>query len=732
MHSNRARKLLVALLLLGGVTLVGVGIRPAPAQTAPQAAPLSQAAPASLEARAALTPTHPYTPTLQFLAAAGGEGGDILASGGYAYVGDGVQLSIYDVSNPSTPQRVRRMGLRGAICQMELVDNLLYVAARFGGLRIYEVSDPAQPRLLGTAAEGHTTCPFTVAGGMAYVFDRFKLQAIDVSNPAAPVLRGTVGIYLDIINSGSISSVGNTVYAGYNVVDASDPDQLQVTLTVSGTWITVQDMLAVADGVDCFKGSCWGGLFFYDLSDPAHPQLSGGYPLGAETEFVQVDGDLLIYSHHSQTGILDISQPNAPVLLSTVPGKAFEKDGDWLYISSDAYVDPIAVGGFNVMDISNPAQPELVGSYANPNFIYGYARSGEMAFLRTVVPFRDYHELQIIDVTHPSNPYMVSNSYERDLFSVKETYVEEERADVLADTPFFHALDYRNAAAPDILGSHKVSELGVSYLSVVGNYAYMNGGGQLKIIDLHDPTQPTIVQTYGGNEGEPWWAAPLKILENQMGYVIVAGSDGYSSNLQIMQFDPPAPPVVYSVHTSPPNEYISALDGDENRVFIVRTSGAVELLDTSNPYSPTVTGYYSSTPHLQPPIMRQAGDLLLLSGDGGVEIVDFSNPLSPTQANQIAIPLEIHDIQVDGGWAYIAVDDYWSEYWEDYATKGPGVLVYDIHDPYNPTLLGIYPSKARHIQIADGLMYVSADGDGLQVVGLWQPSVFLPQILRSP
>ena len=175
MHSNRARKLLVALLLLGGVTLVGVGIRHAPAQTAPQAAPLSQEAPASLEARAALTPTHPYTPTLQFLAAAGGEGGDILATQGYAYVGDGVQLSIFDVTNPSAPQRVRRMGLRGAICQMELVDNLLYVAARFGGLRIYEVSDPAHPRLLGMAAEGHTTCPFTVAGGMAYAYDRFNV-----------------------------------------------------------------------------------------------------------------------------------------------------------------------------------------------------------------------------------------------------------------------------------------------------------------------------------------------------------------------------------------------------------------------------------------------------------------------------------------------------------------------------------------------------------------------------
>lgn len=54
--------------------------------------------------------------------------------------------------------------------------------------------------------------------------------------------------------------------------------------------------------------------------------------------------------------------------------------------------------------------------------------------------------------------------------------------------------------------------------------------------------------------------------------------------------------------------------------------------------------------------------------------------------------------------------------------------VYDIHAPYHPTLLGIYPSKARKVQIADGVAYISADGDGLQVVRLWQTSIFLPQI----
>ena len=29
-------------------------------------------------------------------------------------------------------------------------------------------------------------------------------------------------------------------------------------------------------------------------------------------------------------------------------------------------------------------------------------------------------------------------------------------------------------------------------------------------------------------------------------------------------------------------------------------------------------------------------------------------------------------------------------------------------------------------------MYLSAEGDGLQVVGLWQPSMFLPQIFEEP
>ena len=725
MHTNRARKLLVALLLLGGVALLGVGIRHAPAQSSPaiQAPPAAQLPPAavlaSLEARAASTP-NPYAPTLQFLAAAGGEDGDILASGGYAYVGDGVQLSIFDVSNPAAPQRVKRMGLRGSICQMKLVDNLLYVAASFGGLRIYDVSDPAHPRLLGTAAEGHTPCPFTVAGGMAYAYEWFNVWAMDVSNPAAPFLRDSVDLERGVAPPGSIFAAGNTVFASNSVVNASDPDQLQVTRTITGTWVAVEDELAVADGVECIKGGCWGGLFFYDISDPANPQPIGGYPLGSETDFAQVDGDLLVSSNDYQTTLLDIAQPEAPVYLSTISEKAFEKIGNLLYISRDIYeADPSVRNGIDVMDISEPTQPELVGSYATPNYIHGYARAGELVFLRTVVPYGNYHELQIIDATYPSNPYMIGRSYSKDLFSVSETLVQGERAYVLSN--MFHVVDYRNASASQILGSFTVSDLFIHDLSVVGDYAYLSGQGRIKILDVHDPTQPILAQTYGGNPGQPGWASPAKILENRMGYVVVYAEGTLDYNLQVVQFNPPAPPAVYSIYDGPIEYEIYALDGDEQRVYLVYWNGVVELVDTSNPYSPTLTSSYSSTLHAY--ILRQAGDLVLLGASEKVAIVDFSNPLSPTLASTLEMPTSIYDIQVDGDWAYIATSDY--------ELPENGVTVYDIHDPYNPTLLGTYPSLARHIQIDGGLMYLSADDDGLQVVGLWEPSAFLPQILRG-
>jgi hypothetical protein len=718
MHTIRARQLFLALMVLGGITMVGFAVFYTSAQVAqssPPQAPILPVMQPFLATGTALTSTHPYTPTLQFITAAGGEGGDIVSGDGYVYVGDGVQLSVFDVSNPSAPQRVSRMGLRGAICQMELVEKRLYVAARFGGLRIYDMSDPAQPRLLGTAAEGHTTCPFTLAGGMAYAFEWFKVWAIDVSNPAAPFPRDDVNLENGTYPYGGIFSAGNTVFVGNSVVNASNPDQLQLTLTVTGTWIVVQDELAIANGNQCGKG-CWGGLVFYDISDPANPQPIGGYPLGMETDFAVVDGDLLICSSYFQTTLLDIDQPDAPVYLSTVPGKAYEKDGKWLYISRDPHADPTGENGLNVIDIGKPTQPKLVGSYTTPNTIYDYARSSEMIFLRTVVPFGNYHELQIIDVTYPSDPYQVGRSYSMDLFSVSETLVQGERAYVLSN--LFHVVDYRNASAPQILGSYMVSNLSLYDLSVVGDYAYLSGLGRIKILDLHDPTQPTLAQTYGGNPGEPGWASPAVILDNRMAYVVVYD---YDYNLQVMQFDPPASPKVYSIYDGQFEDEITALDGDEQRVYMTSWKGAVELLDTSNPYSPTLTGSYSSTLHAY--LLRQADDLVLLGASEKVAIVDFSNPLSPTLASMIETPMTVYDIQVDGGWAYIAT--------QGYRMPDNGVYVYDIHDPYNPSLLGFYPSMARHIQIDGGLMYLSADEDGLQVVGLWQPSVFLPQVFGA-
>jgi hypothetical protein len=103
---------------------------------------------------------------------------DIEVVGGLAYVpvccfsGPVSMLGIIDVSNPATPVTISRLRIAGTAVSVEVVDDLAYVAAGFGGLRVIDVSNPGAPVELG--AFGYLTgFAFGVAvmGDLAYIAD---------------------------------------------------------------------------------------------------------------------------------------------------------------------------------------------------------------------------------------------------------------------------------------------------------------------------------------------------------------------------------------------------------------------------------------------------------------------------------------------------------------------------------------------------------------------------------
>jgi hypothetical protein len=118
-------------------------------------------------------------------------------SGTYAFLGGSDSQSlesivyVVDVRDPTAPTAVGSVQFSGSSPQaMQVQGSLLYVAAGAGGLVIIDLTDPAQPVVIGRYATLWAG-GIDIVGERAYVSDPTAgLSILDISNPAAPTWIG--------------------------------------------------------------------------------------------------------------------------------------------------------------------------------------------------------------------------------------------------------------------------------------------------------------------------------------------------------------------------------------------------------------------------------------------------------------------------------------------------------------------------------------------------------------
>jgi hypothetical protein len=215
------------------------------------------------------------------LAAPAGTGGDVAFDGSFAYAAiltaNGVELAIVDVREPSRPTLAARLPIPGSPSGLglDVVGSNAFVAATDAGLQIVDVSDPFAPRVIGSARVDGKPKDVTVEQGYAYVAASQNLVTVDVRNPSRPLVVGSKprtdakrakadGGKLVVLNGGR-----------FTIWDASTPGSLRglsTTRHVGATDLDLEgNLLSIA--TDSLIDRDRNGVHFYDISDPAKPEL---------------------------------------------------------------------------------------------------------------------------------------------------------------------------------------------------------------------------------------------------------------------------------------------------------------------------------------------------------------------------------------------------------------------------------------------------------------------------
>jgi hypothetical protein len=221
----------------------------------------------------------------------------------YVVAADG-NLHLVDLSNPTTPRetaqiQVAKSQVIGVAAHTVLADHNLYVSIASETPQIIDVANPYRPQMIGPIGDREATV-WAANTDYAYVSEKPRfpqgergpkigggIDVVDVSDPANPAVVGTFETGAashgsTLVDATFYTSDGETL----RMIDVADPAQpaLLGVIPLSGFALAAQGHVAVVAS----PGGLYipNGFHILDLSEPANPVvvafpriLSGGYHL---------------------------------------------------------------------------------------------------------------------------------------------------------------------------------------------------------------------------------------------------------------------------------------------------------------------------------------------------------------------------------------------------------------------------------------------------------------------
>lgn len=348
---------------------------------------------------------------------------------------------------------------------------------------------------------------------------------------------------------------------------------------------------------------------------------------------------LLSTSAHAQAQLKLLGQ------LDPLPGENRYADvwgeGHYAYLGSFFSNDPNeGGGGLMIIDIANPAAPQLVGHYKPAQG----GRFQDVMVINGIGYFSSENRggVHIVDVRDPARPQLLSqiNTEQNGFANVHELFVAD---GVLyeADSRTNHVkiFDVRNPRQPVFL--HEVITTDPNFIhaiSVLNGRLFTSGwGGKTDIYDVRNvlsapPVRLGVVDS-GTSSHTSWMSSD--------GRLLASARETENGDVRLFDISNPASPVLLATINkqslgieaySPHNPYIVG-----NMLFVSWYQAGLVVLDITDPRQPRLTGVYDTTPGNSPAgfngcwgVFPFLGfDKVLLSDmNGGLFIVDATAALA--------------------------------------------------------------------------------------------------------
>ena len=529
-------------------------------------------------------------------------------------------------------------------------------------------------------------------------------------------------------------------YGGLYIVDISDPANPVET----GSLFYQGSSSALASSQGIVYLSLWDGddIYIIDATDPANPVWADSLNLPVEMiNDLEIQGDYLfaITSNPGKFYAIDISVPSLPVIADPI---VVTSSND-MYIQGNRIYSACMTDGMEIIDISNPRWPYIIGSYTfngEPNSV---AAEGDIAyFVVEVSGTYNYYYLQTLYTADPNDIRLISDVYISDWQNLK--YI----ADVSDNILFIRrgtisVYDMSTPQNPISLGNWGSLD---GYMQIIDNTSFLfEPHTGFMSLDISDPVNPDSIGILN-NFGKP---SKICLEDN---YAYIGAYDRYDWNDDEFIFivdicDPEHPQHLKRIPVDEDDGFIRWLTINEGylyfqcqclKIYQITAGDSLTLLNQEDnsfrdveflgdyavfaDFTDGIKIYDVSDPESG---IFQIGELgsigsigvvsvqgnYLYAGDyaGSVIICDISNPTTPVLIETVVAGYGMKEICADGNLLHIAK-------WDRY-------LVYDISNPAAPVLLDQYDTgpELTGMQVLEHQTVIHDYNNGIYVIDFWDP-----------
>jgi hypothetical protein len=486
----------------------------------------------------------------------------------------------------------------------------------------------------------------------------------------------------------------------------------------------------------------------YDISNPtAIPAMTfqsslAQLPIGGPVRAVVVDGQYLYIAAENKFVIADISHPAQPVAVATLDNPVSKSaiydvvvKGNYAYL----LINP---GGVQVVDVSNRADPQFLNKIvlAGKNKPMRGTIDGNYLY----VGLQTDNRMDILDISSPANPQVVG-SFKAPVPGYNTT------SSVAVRNGYAYLAEYHNGVrVVDVTNPAQPTEvtslmgINANDIKILGNYAYVSVRYQgFSIIDISNPQHISVV---GKAKDAAYYNEGIYPIP---GYTFLAMESYGFGVYNTKTVTAPSSLVKIAVMGG-----ADSLIAKDNTLFIGMHNNGVWVVDVSNPAAPKQLAQVPIGGRNQD-ISLQDNRLYVAGIWTKLNVIDVSSPANPVIACK-QFGNQIHSVLADGKYLYtdtsildisnpaapvaVAKTPYlagrYAKYGNDYLVVAAydgtnnGLHILNIKDKKNPVHLSTFNAGNRFVDVAvTGNVAVALSGYSILTVDISNPSA--PTLLNE-